>query len=250
MRFGSVVMCRRVIRVSARCESRRDLEHAGGLNGGLDSDSAAGAIGASLVIVRLSACCFLQIQVAAGQRSRKLYCAVADALRPVAMDVMWSLNRSLLSPNYGKGMQQETVRAKSAQADIPSKLEAETLGTGVCWMAKESWVATGPRAMLQVTFRLAGAGEGTCCVVGCHGNTRVEEALLRSSIAFCVTEEALLRCGSRSVIGSETLAEVASVEGTVDLMVLSPGEGEEAACRLAASGTSVEEFKHRVRFVV
>ena len=97
----------RVIRVLARCRSRRDL----GLDGGLDSDSAraAGTLGALLVIVRLSAGCFLEIRLAAGQRIRELYRTVADALEPVATDFMLSLNRSLLSPNDGTGLRQAGI---------------------------------------------------------------------------------------------------------------------------------------------
>ena len=75
----------------------------------MDSDSAAGTIGALLVIVRLSAGCFLQMPVAAGQRVRELHQAVAYALRPVATDVILSLNRSLLSPNDGRGLQEVAI---------------------------------------------------------------------------------------------------------------------------------------------
>jgi hypothetical protein len=103
--FVPAAMRLRVIRVLARCRSRRDL----GLDGGLDSDSAAGTLGALLVIVRLSAGCFLEIRLAAGQRIRELYRTVADALEPVATDFMLSLNRSLLSPNDGTRLRQAGI---------------------------------------------------------------------------------------------------------------------------------------------
>ena len=81
-------------------------------------------------------------------------------------------------------------------------------------MGEESWAAMA--ALVQVTVRLAGGGGR--CMDGCHGSMRVEAALLRAGIVPGATEEALVRCGSRSVRGSATLAEVASVEGVAARM--------------------------------
>jgi hypothetical protein len=79
-------------------------------------------------------------------------------------------------------------------------------------------------ADLHVTVR----GAGNAVVLGldgCRGSTRIGEVLLRARCAMSLTVAHLrLRCGARIVSESETLKEVASLHGLVDLTFCAEGE--------------------------
>ena len=79
---------------------------------------------------------------------------------------------------------------------------------------------------LLVTVRLAGNLARGVELDGCYGDTRIGDVMLRARTALCVPvpKEAKLRRGTRVVLDSETLAEVASSEGTVDFVVDVEGE--------------------------
>ncbi len=90
---------------------------------------------------------------------------------------------------------------------------------------------------LHVTVKHLGVdnvGRGVL-LEGCRGTTRIEEVLLRACSALSVTAAGpRLRCGARLVSDSETLGEVASAEGAVDLVLCA--EVESGGMQAAVGG--------------